>query len=84
LDLEPDPTTELGPAPELPVEKNPSLLEQVRSGLAYQAKRQTAAEKLLEEDAYDAACSDAHKPQDIDEVKRTEEGLRRANVEAEG
>jgi protein-tyrosine phosphatase len=36
---------------------------------------QTAAEKLLEEDAYDAACSDAHKPQDIDEVKRSIERL---------
>jgi protein-tyrosine phosphatase len=31
---------------------------------------QRAAEKLLEEDAYDAACSDAHKPEDIDGVVR--------------
>ncbi len=31
---------------------------------------QAAAEKLLEEDAYDAACSDAHKPPDIAEVRR--------------
>jgi protein-tyrosine phosphatase len=29
-----------------------------------------AAEKLLEDDAYEAACSDAHKPRDIDEVVR--------------
>jgi protein-tyrosine phosphatase len=31
---------------------------------------QRAAEKLLEEEAYEAACSDAHKPRDIDEVVR--------------
>jgi protein-tyrosine phosphatase len=29
---------------------------------------QKAAEKLLEEDAYEAACSDAHKPRDIEVV----------------
>jgi protein-tyrosine phosphatase len=29
---------------------------------------QRAAEKLLEEDAYEAACSDAHKPRDVDVV----------------
>ena len=31
---------------------------------------QRAAEKLLEEGAYEAACSDAHKPRDVDEVVR--------------
>jgi protein-tyrosine phosphatase len=31
---------------------------------------QRAAEKLLEEDAYEAACSDAHKPADVDIVAR--------------
>jgi protein-tyrosine phosphatase len=31
---------------------------------------QHAAEKLLEEDAYEAACSDAHKPRDVDDVVR--------------
>jgi protein-tyrosine phosphatase len=31
---------------------------------------QRAAEKLLEDDAYEAACSDAHKPRDIDDVVR--------------
>jgi protein-tyrosine phosphatase len=31
---------------------------------------QRAAEKLLEEDAYDAACSDAHRPLDVDDVER--------------
>jgi protein-tyrosine phosphatase len=31
---------------------------------------QRAAEKLLEEDAYEAACSDAHKPGDVDQVIR--------------
>jgi protein-tyrosine phosphatase len=34
-----------------------------------------AAEKLLEEGAYEAACSDAHKPRDIDEVIRAIERL---------
>lgn len=31
---------------------------------------QQAAEKLLEEEAYEAACSDAHRPSDIDHVIR--------------
>jgi len=31
---------------------------------------QRAAEKLLEEDAYEAACSDAHRPTDVDIVAR--------------
>ena len=31
---------------------------------------QRAAEKLLEEDAYEAACSDAHKPRDVEDVVR--------------
>jgi protein-tyrosine phosphatase len=41
----------------------------------YGRAAQAAAEKLLEEDAYDAACSDAHKPQDIPEVLRAIERL---------
>ncbi len=36
----------------------------------YGRAAQKAAEKLLEEDAYEAACSDAHKPRDIDDVVR--------------
>jgi protein-tyrosine phosphatase len=36
---------------------------------------QRAAEKLLEEDAYEAACSDAHKPQDVEAVVRSIERL---------
>jgi protein-tyrosine phosphatase len=36
---------------------------------------QRAAEKLLEEDAYEAACSDAHKPGDVDQVVRAIERL---------
>ncbi len=32
---------------------------------------QRAAEKLLEDEAYEAACSDAHKPGDVDHVKRS-------------
>jgi protein-tyrosine phosphatase len=31
---------------------------------------QRAAEKLLEEDAYEAACSDAHRPKDVDLVDK--------------
>jgi protein-tyrosine phosphatase len=37
---------------------------------------QRAAEKLLEEDAYEAACSDAHKPRDVSEVARAIERLK--------
>lgn len=36
---------------------------------------QRAAEKLLEEDAYEAACSDAHRPDDVDVVERAIERL---------
>ena len=36
---------------------------------------QRAAEKLLEEDAYEAACSDAHRPRDVDDVARAIERL---------
>jgi protein-tyrosine phosphatase len=36
---------------------------------------QRAAEKLLEDDAYEAACSDAHKPRDIETVVQAIERL---------
>lgn len=36
---------------------------------------QRAAEKLLQEDAYDAACSDAHRPLDVEDVERAIERL---------
>jgi protein-tyrosine phosphatase len=36
---------------------------------------QRAAEKLLEEDAYEAACSDAHKPGDVERVVQAIERL---------
>jgi len=36
-----------------------------------------AAHALLEEDAYEAACSDAHRPEDIDEVARAIARLRK-------
>ena len=36
----------------------------------YGRAAQKAAEKLLEEEAYEAACSDAHKPEDIEWVVR--------------
>ena len=39
---------------------------------------QRAAEKLLEEDAYEAACSDAHRPRDVDEVVRAIDRLEAA------
>lgn len=41
----------------------------------YGRAAQRAAEKLLEEDAYEAACSDAHKPRDVDDVVRAIERL---------
>jgi protein-tyrosine phosphatase len=41
----------------------------------YGRAAQRAAEKLLEEDAYEAACSDAHKPADVDIVVRAIERL---------
>jgi diacylglycerol O-acyltransferase / wax synthase len=47
LDIEPEPSTELGPTPELPVERPSSLLEQVRSGLGYQTKKQAAVAGAL-------------------------------------
>ena len=36
----------------------------------YGSAPKRAAEKLLEEDAYEAACSDAHRPGDVDEVRK--------------
>lgn len=36
----------------------------------YGRASQRAAEKLLEEDAYEAACSDAHRPDDADETAK--------------
>jgi protein-tyrosine phosphatase len=41
----------------------------------YGRSAQRAAEKLLEEDAYEAACSDAHQPGDIEAVGRAIERL---------
>lgn len=41
----------------------------------YGRASQQAAEKLLEEDAYEAACSDAHRPADVEEVVRAMERL---------
>jgi protein-tyrosine phosphatase len=37
---------------------------------------QKAAERLLEDDAYEAACSDAHKPSDVETVVRAIERLK--------
>jgi protein-tyrosine phosphatase len=41
----------------------------------YGRQPQRAAEKLLEEDAYEAACSDAHRPNDVEIVARAIERL---------
>ena len=41
----------------------------------YGRTAQRAAEKLLEEDAYEAACSDAHRPRDVDLVRLAIERL---------
>lgn len=41
----------------------------------YGSKPRKIAEKLLDEDAYEAACSDAHRPTDADEVARSIERL---------
>jgi protein-tyrosine phosphatase len=41
----------------------------------YGRASKAAAEKLLEEDAYDAACSDAHRPDDIPLVRKAIAGL---------
>ena len=43
LDLEPDPAGHLGPMPEVPIENRPSLLDQFRSGVTHQARKQAAA-----------------------------------------
>jgi protein-tyrosine phosphatase len=43
---------------------------------------QRAAERLLEEDAYEAACSDAHKPHDLEDVARAIERLQALAGEA--
>ncbi len=44
---------------------------------------QRAAEKLLEEDAYEAACSDAHRPGDVEVVVRSIERLEELVGDAE-
>jgi protein-tyrosine phosphatase len=43
----------------------------------YGAQPQRAAEKLLEEDAYEAACSDAHRPEDADVTGQAIDRLRK-------
>lgn len=44
----------------------------------YGRASQRAASKLLDEDAYEAACSDAHRPRDAEETARAIEALERA------
>ncbi len=43
----------------------------------YGSQPQRTAERLLEEDAYEAACSDAHRPDDADETARAITRLRK-------
>jgi protein-tyrosine phosphatase len=43
----------------------------------YGKAAQRAAEQLFDDDAYLAACSDAHKPEDLDDVARAIERLRK-------
>lgn len=49
----------------------------------YGSKAQRTAEALVEEQAYYAACSDAHRPADTDDVARSIERLRQAAGEDE-
>ncbi len=49
----------------------------------YGRSAQRAAEKLLESEAYEAACSDAHRPSDVDVVVRAIEQLERGVGAAE-
>jgi protein-tyrosine phosphatase len=49
----------------------------------YGRASQKSAEKLLEEEAYEAACSDAHRPSDVDEVARALEKLEKRAGSAE-
>ncbi len=55
----------------------PLLLDVAALAGKYGRSARKAAEKLLEMGAYYAACSDAHKPSDVDEVH---EGIRRLKV----
>jgi diacylglycerol O-acyltransferase / wax synthase len=43
LDVEPDPADHLGPMPDAPFREHPSLIEQIGSGVAQQARRQAGA-----------------------------------------
>lgn len=43
----------------------------------YGRRPQRAAEKLLDEEAYEAACSDAHKPADVEKIVRAMDALER-------
>lgn len=49
----------------------------------YGRASQRAAEKLLEEEAYEAACSDAHRPDDANVVRRSIQALERRVGERE-
>ncbi len=42
LDTEPEPFTDPGPMPDIPSGKRPSVVDQLRGGIAYQARRQSA------------------------------------------
>src|SRR4051812_26873826 len=73
-----------------PVWKNPEVLDPLLDGGAvllldvaalagkYGRAPRRAAEHLLEEGYYEAACSDAHRPKDVEEVAKGIEILRKA------
>ena len=46
----------------------------------YGRNAQRAAEKLLEEEAYEAACSDAHKPEDVEGPQGVRKAIERLEV----
>lgn len=49
----------------------------------YGRASQRAAEKLLDEEAYEAACSDAHRPSDVDQVEAAIKALEKRVGKAE-
>ncbi|MBX7192688.1 MAG: protein tyrosine phosphatase [Sandaracinaceae bacterium] len=53
-----------------------TLLDTMSLSGKYGERCRRAAERMLEEGAYDAACSDAHRPEDVDVMGRSIERLR--------
>jgi protein-tyrosine phosphatase len=53
-----------------------TLLDTMSLAGKYGERCRRAAERMLEEGAYDAACSDAHRPEDVDILAKAIERLR--------